>query len=243
MGDDDHDRVRELLEQYGDEALLKLRVPLMASSSSSSASFEVAVDNNKHDALFARFQRLKAPPPTPRSSNTNPNATIPNGTIPNVIEPSPAPLNSSSILDDPDEVLDSDLAARLAALKTTGFSKNQPGFPNPNTVGLGSQNHPGSRNPDAPSLAVGNDGDDVEKLLASVADLVRLEKKKSGGSNFSSGYKHSSFRTMEMHHDDDDDDSNSESEVNLIVDWAKDAARLDLESDPEEEEENPKPSL
>ena len=44
--------------------------------------------------------------------------------------------------------------------------------------------------------------------------------------------------------DDDEDELISQSEVKLVMDWARDAARLDPEEEEEEEDkETPKPSL
>lgn len=183
--DDDEGRVKDLLQQYVDHAALRL-----------STEPSDALDAD----LLARLQRLKATP-----------------------NPPPA------ILVDTDG-LQPDLAERLAALKK-GPSKP----PLPEIIKEKDPSTPpvpeiikkkGPSTPPAPEIIKTaklsnpntivkemHEGDafEVEKLLESVRDCVRLEK---------SGAPKSSY-------DNNSDEDVSDSEVDHIVEWAKDASVLE----------------
>lgn len=73
----------------------------------------------------------------------------------------------------------------------------------------------------------------VQKLLASVQDSIKLERSRVSGISSSSGR----FNDAGEEHVDDEERI-SESEVENIVEWAKDAARLGLVDSEEEDDDD-----
>eukprot|EP00253_Pinus_taeda_P026839 PITA_26839 len=79
---------------------------------------------------------------------------------------------------------------------------------------------------------IDSEEEQVQKLLASVQDSIKLERSRVSGISSSSGR----FNDVGEEHVDDEERI-SESEVENIVEWAKDAARLGF-ADSEEEEDD-----
>lgn len=157
---------------------------------------------------------------------------------------------SRVLVDEEEEkILGQELALRLAALRTPSGAKNivisksqsvtvpqeSQGIDSRETR-VGTQKEKSGDSGETGFVEqneLDSEEEQVQKLLASVQDSIKLERSGVSGISSSSGR----FNDVGEEHVDDEEGI-SESEVENIVEWAKDAARLGLVDSEEEEDDD-----
>ncbi|GLJ24012.1 hypothetical protein SUGI_0457390 [Cryptomeria japonica] len=264
-GEQNDDEVDQLLAQFHDENALHLNLNSHITKTPLDLHADknfVSVDHAGLDKELAmRYAQLKAPPPpsskkeTSGLSKNDNNAPSARNEISRNDDLNKEGRKSSGLekgsdlaldgkdfkdhdskarilVDEEEErILGLQLAARFAALKTTspsGMGKGQGLTEVCSARGLDSQEDKsevlGSR---VQKEEVCSEAEHVQRLLASVQDSIKLEKSRVSGI-----LKDDDDNEGE----DDEDEEISDSEVDKVVEWVKDAARLGL-LDSEEEDD------
>ncbi|KAH9307466.1 hypothetical protein KI387_035377 [Taxus chinensis] len=263
-GDGNDEEINQLLAQFQDENALQLnlnshiqKTPLNLPSGKSFSDFDQAGLDKE---LAMRYAQLKAPSPAKKKSiNLSNNNKVP----PAKKEVGDLSKNDDSeketkkderdisgekvsdaeacknqdfrvrVLADEEEkkILGQELAARFAALKTSNSSDDKGlaeaslgrGFDSQGVAVAVAQSGIGKEE----MTEACSEAEEVQKLLASVQDSIMLEKTRVSGS----------IRDDDEGEDGEDEEI-SESEVDNVVEWVKDAARLGLLESEEEEDDN-----
>lgn len=158
---------------------------------------------------------------------------------------------SRVLVDEEEEkILGQELAWRLAALKTPSSAKNivinegqslavpqeGPGFDS-REARLGTQKEKSGDSGETGTVKqseLDSEEEQVQRLLASVQDSIKLERSSVSGNSSSSSRVNNVGDEKHV----DDEEGISESEVENIVEWAKDAVRLGLLDSEEEEDDD-----
>lgn len=239
--------------------------PLNSSLNSDVGGFDYA---GLDDELARRYSRLKAPPPAkpqigkstkPQIGDKKENNDLENGIdndrrtksdlendlnlVGAVREKEGIGRKSKVPVDEEEEkILGKELALRLAALKTPSNAENTAinegqgltvpqggqGFDS-REASLGIQKEKSGDYRETGSVKqneLDSEEEQVQGLLASVQDAIKLERSNVSGISSSPGRFNN------------DEEEISESEVENIVEWAKDAARLGLPDSEEEEDDD-----
>eukprot|EP00253_Pinus_taeda_P008684 PITA_08684 len=219
-GEENDEQVNQLLTQFQDESALQLNLdshrstkPLHSLLNSDFGGFDsTGLDNE----LARRYSKLKAPPRAKPQS---------------------------------EKILGQELVLRLAALRSSSGAKNivisesqslaepqesQGIDSHETTVGtqkekIGDSGETGF----VKQNEIDSEEEQVQKLLASIQDSIKLERSRVSGISSSSGR----FNDVGEEHVDDEERI-LESEVESIVEWAKDAARLGFVDSEEEEDDD-----
>eukprot|EP00253_Pinus_taeda_P008264 PITA_08264 len=245
-GEENDEQVNQLLAQFQDESALQFNLdshrstkPLHSPLNSDVGGFNSAGLDNE---LACRYSKLKAPPPAKPQLDSD--------LVGDIRENKGIGGKSRVLIDEEEEkILGQELVSRLAALRSSLGAKNiiisesqslaepqeSQGINSRETI-VGTQKEKIGDSGETGFVKqneIDSEEEQVQKLLASVQDSIKLERSRLSGISYSSGQ----FNDVGEEHVDDEERI-SKSEVENIVEWAKDAARLGFFYSEEEEDDD-----
>eukprot|EP00253_Pinus_taeda_P030422 PITA_30422 len=224
-GEENDEQVNQLLAQFQDESALHLNLdshrstkPLHSPLNSDVGSFDSAGLDNE---LARRYSKLKAPPPAKPQIGAK-----------NII------ISESQSLAEPQESQGTDSREKniiISESQSLAKPQESQGIDSRETT-VGTQKEKIGDSGETGFVKqneIDSEEEQVQKLLASVQDSIKLERSRVSGISSSSGR----FNDVGEEHVDDEERI-LESEVESIVEWAKDAARLGFVDSEEEEDDD-----